>query len=133
MGNSPKKYRGRRLDANEWVYGYLAVAFTASTGYSEKGPSIQGYADDDTPYHEEVHPDTVGQFTGRKEKNDVDVYEADRIWIQKYGNGTVFWHELHCVFYVRMDKKHMGGDLLLLPEDSRRMKVIGTIYDKEKL
>lgn len=78
----------------------------------------------------EVHSDTVGQYTGRNDKNKVEIYADSRVWIQKYGNGTVFWHDLHCVFYVRMDKKHQGGNLLLLDEDSRRMKVIGTIHDK---
>lgn len=134
------KFRGKRVDNGEWVYGYLTVAFTASTGYSEKGPSIQGYASDDMPYHEEVHPDTVGQWTGESKwdegKRVLDYYEGDIVECTLLnvntgsdvviGTGVITYS---CAgFDVVMDDGTLGkrGRCNL-----QNIREVGTIHDKE--
>ena len=81
------KFRGMRIDSSEWVYGdsiesskaYIVTAI-GKTKTIKCGGLITC-----TVY--EVHPDSVGMWTGLKDKNEIDWYHKD---IGEFPNGDRF-------------------------------------------
>lgn len=72
-------FRGKRIDNGEWVEGYLAAYDLICPSYPEDTSDATGDYYGQTPYvgFVEVDPETVGQFTGRKDKNGRGIFEGD--------------------------------------------------------
>ena len=68
-------FRGKRLDSGEWVYGYYVYA---PNNFNQQKHLIQPVADDGRlATLRKVDPDTVGQFTGKFDKNGKRIFEGD--------------------------------------------------------
>ena len=65
------KFRGKRVNNGEWVYGFVAQ----NEIYPYNGTNIKAYIWQ-IPCVEnlvEIIPETVGQYTGLKDRNGVDI------------------------------------------------------------
>ena len=88
------RFRGKRLDNAEWVYGgYYGDdkrAWIVTVEPTEYGRSIVKH---------EVDPSTVGQYTELQDKNNAELYELDIIKTPYYVFGNHAGFERHTVIF----------------------------------
>ena len=127
-------YRGKRVDNDEWAYGGIVHQTDYYGDKVDRWFIIDGTETNDYSigYPIEVVPETVGQYTGLKDKNGKMIFEGD---IVRYGD-TI--HEV--VFEQRNGTAYFGvvySMIETLPfghyQDLNQIEVIGNIHDNSEL
>ena len=120
------KFRGKRVDNGEWVVGTGIQCLNDKTLIIDQFSTIGGM------YSYEVLDQTVGQFTGLKDRDGVDIYEGDLVQIgytEKY-NHEVVWEEYGAYFRCKLLDKDQGKSWNAYPD--MKVKVIGSVHDTEE-
>lgn len=124
------KFRGRRKNSDEWVYGaFLAIPRLCSYIYDVQ-PDGQA-----TRYL--VDEDTVGQFTGLSDSNGKEIYEGDILrfappwrWEEdERRNGVVVYK----CYGFRIEYSDTSEALFNLAANDAPFTVIGNIHDSPEL
>lgn len=114
------KFRGKSLETDDWVYGFLADGNLICTWDNRRNAH-------------EVLSITVGQFTGLTDKNGKEINEGDVIRINLTDGSTtissVVWNR-RGYWGCDIDINH-GVQLGLI--DKVRIEVIGNIHDNPEL
>lgn len=121
------KFRGIDKDSGEFVYGGIAYEVLTASGFIADVAIIPPRC-----YGIEVDPETVGQYTGLKDCDGVEIYEGDVIQMSHFHTSpyVVVWHEsdFGCGW-----KKQRRDSLTDLGAECCVMKVIGNIHQNPEL
>lgn len=113
-------FRGKNIDADVWEYGDLVRNADGKTFIRENYQGMYIFR--------EVHPETVGQYTGLKDNNGRMVYEGDIV--QDPDDGTlaeIVWNKENARFYIRFFGENVN------PEFIECYEIIGNKWDNPEL
>lgn len=123
-------FRGKRIDNGEWVYGSFCMdareQFNGLCGvdgfirlYDKTKGKMQTY---------EVDRETVGQYTGLKDKNGKKIFEGDIV--KRLGDKCVVkWTEEDAKFIIIGSMTKLDFSLCF----AKNLEVIGNIHDNPEL
>ncbi len=123
MGVRSIKFRGKRIDNDEWVEGNLIEAERNGINRYFIGGN-KYFFENSIKYVDMYEVHCVGQYTGLKDKNEKESFDGDLVDFN--GNkGGVYWSDYAYGWRIRFEEQ---------PEEKVRMEdceIIGTIHDKE--
>lgn len=117
-------HRGKRINNGEWVYGYL-IGDDVIVG------NIVEFNDEylNTEFWCKVDPETVGQYTGLKDKNGKEIYEGDAFKTSLGWVAVVEWEKEGRFLGFTMENERK----IVYINREPRIEVIGNIHDTPEL
>ena len=136
-------FRGKRTDNGEWIEGYYAKQSNHACFEYELKYTHFIYKDVFMDFglgglcEAEVIPETVGQYTGRTDKNGKKIFEGDiATCMTKYGGdiGIVTFKDGKFAIYWQSEYRYPKcGKTTDYYHMNARTKVVGNIYDNPEL
>ena len=112
-------FRGERVDNGEWVYGFL-VKMWGQYHIVDQNNENSAYM---------IEPESVGQYTGLKDKNGNKIFEGD-ILLKGFEKVLVKWNANQCRWGIYSNNYEICG---FNESTQGYFEVIGNIYDNSEL
>ena len=135
------KFRGKELETGKWVYGGLfkepappqCFEKTLEDKYWIVYPDPRYMPDWNLPYkmvRTDVERETIGQYTGLKDKNGKEIYEDDIVYvISEDENAFILWDNVTSSYVIQFNS--WCADFHNYYE--KELEVVGNIYDNKNL
>ena len=122
-------FRGKRTDNGEWVYGNYCIAEKLDKSGVEY--FIIEIEAEGSQYY--VIPETVGQYTGLKDKNGKRIFEGDILKFADADGRDVYLNVVFEDGAFLMEEDGVINSDLIPSYDCLGVEVIGNIYDNPEL
>lgn len=131
--NREIKFRGKSKNSGEWLYGYLfnyELSLTAVTPCINIciPASLEEVYSDCT-----VYSDTIGQYTGLRDKDGKEIYEGDIVYIGSNLKAVVIWFNGSFRFKDELSCKATYFEDMGVMMRDYDVCIIGNIYDNPEL
>lgn len=135
------KFRGKETDTGKWVYGGLfkepappqCFEKTLEDKYWIVYPNPRYMPDWNLPYEmvrTDIEKETIGQYTGLKDKNGKEIYEGDIIYvIPEDETAFILWDKETAKYIIQFKGWCADFDNYY----GKELEVIGNIYDNPEL
>ena len=141
------KFRAKQINDNNWISGYGVII---GNGFCAIPYVVRGNTYDWKLTTITCDINTLGQYTGLKDKNGKEIYEGDILRSNEYPfncdgvdnyYAEIVWADNVCGFYRVTHKKpnstvrgiSHGNWSPLVEEDIKSFEIIGNIYDTPEL
>lgn len=128
------KFRGKTgtVEGKKWVYGYL---YKIKSFFSE---AYQYFIKNEHLQETIIDEETIGQFTGLKDKNGQEIYEGDIVYIKGETElldikGKVEYNDSWAQFVITNTGNIINETEPLGDYEKQDLEVIGNIYDNKNL
>lgn len=120
------KFRGKLVNSRKWSYGNLQITKQGTIIITPDETVLGTYG--------KVISETIGQYTGLKDKNGKEIYEWDILKFSEVDTAIVEWNEKYAYFMIKpIQDYYFDSDVLGHAIEYSKVEIIGNIYDNPEL